>query len=166
MGAVGGHLVATGGLRMEVRGDDELAENAIAAHVTYAADQAHAVEVGASDKRYLESWLSERIGLKLVAPDLTAEGFDLLGGRVTPAGQSTAALLVYKDQTGNQISVYVMAEGEAMRKGTYTPAVGGPTAVYWLDKGYGCAIVGSLPQERLAKVARSAWQQLVEGASS
>ena len=26
----------------------------------------------------------------------------------------------------------------------------GPEAVYWLDKGYGCAVVGSLPREQLA----------------
>ncbi|CCV09404.1 conserved hypothetical protein [Mesorhizobium metallidurans STM 2683] len=146
-GAVGGYLTASSGLLMDLQGEDVLAENAIAAHVTYTADQARTVEVSASDRTYLESWLSKRTGLRLVAPDLTAEGFELLGGRVLPARQGSAALLVYKDQGGTPISVYVTAEGEAIRTGTYTPAVGGPTAIYWQDRNFGCAIVGSLPGE-------------------
>lgn len=165
-GVGGGHFVAPDSSQIEARGDDDVAESAIAAHVTYAADQAHAVEVGASDKPYLENWLSRRIGLKLVAPDLRAEGFELLGGRVLPAGQGTAALLVYRDQTGAQVSVYVKAEGEAMKTGTYTSVAGGPTAIYWLDRGYSCVIVGSLPPDQMDRVARSAWQQLVKGMSS
>jgi anti-sigma factor RsiW len=166
LGAAGGYLAATDGLLNRTHSEDELAESAIGAYMTYAGDQAHTVEVGASDRPYLENWLSKRTGLKLVAPDLTAEGFELLGGRLLPAGQNPAALMVYKDQTGNQISIYVTAKGDAKTKGTYTPETGGPTAIYWLEKDYGCAIVGSLPQERLAEVARSAWRQLVEGASS
>jgi anti-sigma factor RsiW len=166
IGVAGGYFAATEGLLSRAQGENQLAENAIGAYVTYSADRAHAVEVGASDKSYLENWLSKRTGLKLVAPDLTAEGFELLGGRVLPAEQRPAALLVYKNQAGRQVSIYVTAEGEAKTKGTYTQAAGGPTAIYWLDKDYGCAIVSSLPEEQLSKVARSAWRQLVEGASS
>ncbi len=165
-GAAGGYFVATEGLLNRAQDENQLAENAIGAFVTYAADRAHTVEVDGSDKSYLENWLSKRTGLKLVAPDLTAEGFELLGGRILPAEQRTAALLVYKDQAGSQVSIYVTAEGEAKTKGTYTQGAGGPTAIYWLDKDYGCAIVGSLPEEQLNKVARSAWRQLVDGASS
>ena len=42
----------------------------------------------------------------------------------------------------------------------------GPEAIYWLDKGYGCAVVGSLPHERLAAVAKSAYGQLLAGLAS
>jgi anti-sigma factor RsiW len=164
-GAGGGYFAATGGLLIGVHGEDELAENAIGAYVTYAADRAHTVEVGGGDRPYLENWLSKRTGLKVVAPDLTADGFELLGGRVLPAGQRAAALLVYRDQAGRQVSIYLIAEGEAKTRGTYTQAAGAPTAIYWLDKDYGCAIVGSLPEEQLREVARNAWRQLVEAAS-
>jgi anti-sigma factor RsiW len=164
IGAAGGYLAASDGLLSRARGENQLAETAIGAYVTYAADPGHAVEVGASDKSYLENWLSKRTGLKLVAPDLTAEGFELLGGRILPSEQRPAALLVYRDQTGSHLSIYVTAEGEAKTRGTYTQAAGGPTAIYWLDKDYGCAIVSSLPEEQLNEVARSAWRQLVEGA--
>ena len=75
------------GLRLEEQAEDLLAEEAIAAHTIYAAEQRHAVEVGAGDKDHLLGWLSKRIGLTLIAPDLAAEGFELVGGRLLPAGR-------------------------------------------------------------------------------
>jgi anti-sigma factor RsiW len=164
LGTGGGYLAGIGGLGMEAQGEDELAEEAIAAHTIYAAEQRHAVEVGANDKDHLLSWLSKRLGLTLIAPDLTAEGFDLVGGRLLPAGQKTAALLLYEDAKGNRISVYVTAEGEEKAKGIYKLETGGASAVYWLDKGWSCAVVGTLPQEQLLDVGRKAYRQLLTGA--
>ncbi|TGQ50466.1 anti-sigma factor, partial [Mesorhizobium sp. M1C.F.Ca.ET.212.01.1.1] len=60
----------------------------------------------------------------------------------------------------------VTAESTENAKGTYASAQDGPQAVYWLDKGYGCAVVGSLPRERLAAVAKSAYGQLLAGLNS
>ena len=73
-------------------------------------------------------------------------------------------MLLYEDAGKNRISVYVTADGEAKARGTYADEDGGPSAIYWLDEGYACAVVGTLPKERLAEVARSAWRQLVAGA--
>ena len=161
-GIAGGYFAA-GGLQIEGQ-EDQLAEEAIAAHTIYAAEQRHAVEVGANDRDHLLGWLSKRIGLTLVAPNLTAEGFELVGGRLLPAGQKTAALLLYEDGSGSRISIYVTAEGDERAKGTYRMETGGASAVYWLDKGWGCAVVGTLPQERLVDVARNAYRQLLAGA--
>ncbi len=163
-GGAGGYLAATGAFEISAQAEDKLAEEAIAAHNIYSAEQRHAVEVAASDKDHLLGWLSRRIGLTLIAPDLTAEGFDLVGGRLLPAGQGTAALLLYEDVNGNRISVFVTAEAGATAKGTYRLGDSGPSAVYWLAKGYGCAIVGSLPSERLSEVARNAYKQILAGA--
>ncbi|TIL54623.1 MAG: anti-sigma factor, partial [Mesorhizobium sp.] len=99
--------------------EDQLAEQAIAAHVLYAAEQRHAVEVPASDKDHLQTWLSNRVGLKLVAPDLAAQGFQLVGGRLLPAGESKAAMLLYEDAKGERISLFVTAESAEKTKGTY-----------------------------------------------
>lgn len=164
-GGVAGYLVASTGVLEGDAAGDQLAEQAIDAYVVYAASQPHAVEVGA-DRPYLEGWLSKRIGLNLVVPDLSAEGFELLGGRILPAGQHAAALLVYQDKAGNQLSIYVTGDGAAKAKGTYSSGEDGPTAIYWLDEGYGCAIVGSLPQNELTDVARTAWRQMVDAVRS
>ena len=164
LGGGGGYLAGVGGLGMEAQAEDELAEEAIAAHTIYAAEQRHAVEVGADDKDHLLGWLSKRLGLTLIAPDLTAEGFELVGGRLLPAGQKMAGLLLYEDAKGNRISIYVTAEGEEKAKGIYKLETGDASAVYWLDKGWGCAVVGTLPQEQLLDVGRKAYRQLLAGA--
>ncbi|WP_292281095.1 anti-sigma factor, partial [Mesorhizobium sp.] len=167
VGGLGGYVAGVDSIARGGEGDDQLAEQAIAAHVTYAAEKRHAVEVPASDKDHLQTWLSNRVGLKLVAPDLAAEGFQLVGGRLLPAGeQGKAAMLLYEDAKGERISLYVTADSSETSKGTYAAETGGPEAVYWLDKGYACAVVGSLPPERLSDVAKSAYGQLVAGISS
>ncbi|MGX8008728.1 anti-sigma factor family protein [Mesorhizobium sp. ORM8.1] len=166
VGGLGGYVAGIDGIGKTDESDDLLAEQAIAAHVIYAAEKRHAVEVPASDKDHLQTWLSDRIGLKLVAPDLASEGFELVGGRLLPAGQGKAAMLLYEDAKGERISLFVTAESSATTRGTYTAEADGPEAVYWLDKGYGCAVVGSLPPERLSAVAKSAYGQLVAGISS
>ncbi|MER9586864.1 anti-sigma factor [Mesorhizobium sp. M0276] len=165
-GGLGGYLAGIDGIGLENPAEDRLAEQAIAAHVVFAAEKRHAVEVPASDKDHLETWLSNRVGLKLVAPDLTANGFQLVGGRLLPAGESKAAMLLYEDDKGQRISLFVTAQSAENAKGTYASAEDGPRAVYWLDKGYGCAVVGSLPREQLAIVAKSAYGQLLAGLAS
>lgn len=164
IGAGGGYLAGIDGLGLEAQAEDELAEEAIAAHTIYSAEQRHAVEVGANDKDHLLGWLSKRLGLTLIAPDLRAEGFELVGGRLLPAGQKTAAHLLYEDAKGNRISIYVTAEGEEKAKGIYKDENGAASAIYWLDKGWGCAVVGTLPQDQLLDIGRKAYRQLLAGA--
>lgn len=166
VGGLGGYFAGTIGLDRDEPAEDQLVEQAIAAHVVYAAEQRHAVEVPASDKDHLQTWLSNRVGLKLVAPDLAIDGFQLVGGRLLPAGANKAAMLLYEDEDRNRISVFITVEAAGGTEGSYAMAENGPRAVYWLDKGYGCAVVGSLPRERLNAVARRAYRQLLVGIAS
>ncbi|MGN6537099.1 MAG: anti-sigma factor family protein [Mesorhizobium sp.] len=164
VGGAGGYVAASlGGGSHDDSAQDQLAEEAIAAHVVYAAEKRHAVEVPASDLDHMETWLSNRIGMKLVAPNLSDDGFQLVGGRLLPAGGHRAAMLLYEDAEGNRISLFVTTEPAAHGKGIYAQSGEGPRAVYWLDKGYGCAVVGSLPDNRLSEVAKRAYEQLVAG---
>jgi anti-sigma factor RsiW len=168
-GGAAGYLTGSAGTGIENPARDQLAEEAIAAHVVYAAEKRHAVEVPASDKDHMETWLSNRIGLRLVTPDLAPDGFHLVGGRLLPAGPHKAAMLLYEDEAGNRLSLFITAEaaqGKDNGKGTYAEAADGPHAVYWLDKGYGCAVVATLPAGRLDAVATSAYRQLLAGIAS
>lgn len=164
LGASGGYFAAHGGLGMEASAEDKLSEDAIAAHMLYASEQRHAVEVGASDKDHLLTWLSNRLGVTLVAPDLSADGFQLVGGRLLPAGQRSAAMLLYENTEGGRISIYVTAEGAEKSWGIYEAESGGASAIYWLDKGWGCAVVGTLPEEQLIDVGKKAYRQMLAGA--
>jgi anti-sigma factor RsiW len=168
IGGTGGYLVAQVGDDSGTDIEERFVDNAIVAFRTYAADQPHSVEVAGNDKLYLENWLSKRVGVNVVAPDLAADGFTLLGGRVLPAGHEAAALLVYQDTAKNQLSIYMIGPGqtEAKAKGVYTAEDNGPTAIYWLDPRYGCAIVGAMSQDRLSEVAKSAWDQMKQSVQS
>lgn len=164
LGAGGGYFAGADRLGAGAETADELAEGAIAAHTIYAAERLHAVDVGAGDRDHLLGWLSDRLGLTLVAPDLAADGFRLVGGRLLPAGRKSAAMLLYEDAKGDRISIYVVAEGAEKSWGVYEDEDGGPSAVYWLDKGWGCAVVGTLPEQRMIEVGRKAYRQMLAGA--
>lgn len=169
LGGTAGYLLGLAGADAPslAKEEDRLADHAIGAYVTYAVDQSHAVEVDGGDRDYLQRWLSKRTGLKLVVPDLAEQGFELVGGRLLSTdGAATAALLVYKDKTDNQVSIYMTAEAKAKAKGTYETAAGGPTAIYWLDDGFGCAIVSAVSKDRLDAVAGNAWRQIKQGMAS
>jgi anti-sigma factor RsiW len=163
-GGLGGYLLGASGWRPVNGTAIQLADGAIAAHAIYAAEKLHVVEVGADQKEHLVGWLSKRIGVTLVAPDLSAEGFELIGGRLLPAAATkTAAQFMYQDRTGNRISLYVARDSSNTETGFRLLEEGDTRALYWLDDGYGCAVVGNLPEEVLVKVANTAYRQLLQG---
>ncbi|MEW9806695.1 anti-sigma factor family protein [Mesorhizobium marinum] len=164
LGAGGGYFAGAARLGMGSETAEDLSEAAIAAHAVYAAEQRHAVEVGAGDRDHLLGWLSSRLGLTLVAPDLSSDGFELVGGRLLPAGHRSAAMLLYEDAKGSRLSIYVTPEGAAKSWGTYDEEQGDLRAIYWLDKGWGCAVVGTLAPEKLLELGRKAYRQMLAGA--
>lgn len=163
IGAGGGYVVGIGQGGITAEAEDRLVEQAVSAFDVYTGDQGHKVEVGADNKAYLLKWLSNRTGLKLTAPDLAAEGFELVGGRLLPGDKRSAAMLLYEG-AGGSLTIYVTAEGGDKTWGVREPSGAIPGAVYWLDQGWGCAIVGTLPGERLTEVAKNAYKQLRTGA--
>jgi anti-sigma factor RsiW len=163
-GGAAGYVAGLSGLGFQEGPGPQLAENAIAAHEFFASQQTHVVEVAAGgDNDYLKTWLANQTGMKLVIPDLTAEGFELLGGRLLPAGKSLAARLLYQDKNGKRLSIYLTPDSDVKSRGAYSSADDGVRAMYWLDKGYGCAIVAPLTEDEMNVVARGAWKQLAAG---
>ena len=92
----------------------------------YAAEKLHVVEVGADQKDHLVGWLSKRVGTTLVAADFTAEGFELVGGRLLPLAERPAAQFMYQDQSGNRVSLYVT--GDERWRGNRLPPLRAKTA--------------------------------------
>ncbi len=162
IGGLGGYAAGIAGRGRAGEAGIRLAEEAIAAHVVYVGEKRHAVEVPASDRERMQTWLSSRVGLKLVAPDLAADGFELMGGRLLPTQTGKAAMLLYDDSKGDRVSIFVTAEAQGGgSRGSYAQGGNGPRAVYWLEGGYGCAVVGSLPDRQLNAMADSAYKQLL-----
>lgn len=157
LGGAGGYLA---GQRMSSGGDVTQVDDAIAAHLIYANEKRHVVEVAADQADHLNSWLSNRVGVKLAAPDLRAQGFELVGGRLLPAGEQMAAQYMYQDPSGVRVSLYVTRDGAKGDGGFRLIEQRGARALSWWDGGYRCAVTGTLPQTKLTQIADSAYEQL------
>ncbi len=81
-------------------------QDAVAAFRTFVVEAVHPVEVRADEKPHLVTWLSKRLGHAVAAPDLSAQGFRLMGGRLLPAGTEPAAMLMYDDDRGTRLTLY------------------------------------------------------------
>lgn len=154
-------------LRSPAPGDGPAARliaSALAAHALYSNEQRHAVEVAASDAAHLSTWLSNRLDRKLGMPDLSAEGFTLVGGRLLPPeagiGVGPAAQLMYENAGAERITLYVTA---APARGPVWDAgqMDGFDAVYWANATIACTVVGPLPEARLRALADRVIGQLV-----
>lgn len=149
-----------------------LPAEALSAHVVFAAEVRHPVEVAASDQAHLVGWLSKRLGAPLEVPDLGAQGFALVGGRLLPASTGPAAQFMYEDGAGRRLTVYVR-RGDSGGDTAFRFTDGGDTAFrfagdgeaqafYWRDGGFGYALAGGLPREALTPIAHAVHRQLAE----
>lgn len=138
-----------------------LARAAMASFATYAVEVKHPVEVAASDEAHLVQWLSKRLGTPIRAPDLAAEGFALIGGRLLPGDATPAALLMYEDGLGRRLALYVTRSEGAERELAFAEEPG-RQAFWWVEDGLGCALAGDLPRETLRKLAVAAYHGLTE----
>jgi anti-sigma factor RsiW len=143
---------------------DILIDNAVAAHSLYVREKRHAVEVAASEEEHLESWLSNRIETPIAAPDLVAEGFTLIGGRLLPEGLYTesgpAAQLMYENAAAERLTVYITGALPDAATSYEFVTRGGVDAFYWANAAITCTVVGTLPDADMQTVARKVYQQL------
>ncbi|WP_206198491.1 anti-sigma factor [Thioclava sp. F1Mire-8] len=137
----------------------ELAREAQVAHAVYSVEVVHPVEVAAQERAHLMAWLSKRLDRKLVAPDLSAQGYTLVGGRLLPADQGPAAQLMYETQAGARLTLYVTAlsTGETAFRLTEGDGV---ASLVWVDGGYGFALSAPLSSAALWPMAKAAYRQL------
>lgn len=135
---------------------------AVAAHRVYAAEKLHVVEVGADEKDHLVGWLSNRVGIRLEAPNLTSEGFELIGGRLLPSAVGAAAQLMYQNERGERISFYIAGGLDGTGTGFRLYEQGGGRAAYWEEDGYAYAVAGALPEDRLLRLANLAYHQFLQ----
>jgi anti-sigma factor RsiW len=157
LGAVAGWSVAQTG-----RGTlaASLVGNAIVAHRIFTAEVKHPVEVAAAERVHLQSWLSKRVGAPFVIPDLSAEGYSLLGGRLLVAEGRPAAQLMFEDGDKRRITVFVTANPGKIETALRVEEEGKLVACYWLDGPLGFALAGEMDRTRMMSLARIVYDQL------
>ena len=118
---------------MDNGGVDQVARHGLGAHRIFASEIQHPVEVPGSDSDHLAKWLGKRLGLEFTAPDISQEGFVLVGGRLLAEGPQPAGLLMYEDSIGQRVTLYMEkwpAEGETALR---FMAANELSTYYWTD---------------------------------
>jgi len=139
----------------------QLPLRAARAHLVYASEVRHPVEVDATQQEHLVKWLSKRLGIDLKVPVLAREGFELLGGRLLPGNEGPVAQFMYQDQSGKRLTLYVTRPHKGDALTAFRFAQEGPVSVfYWMDAECGYALSGELERPALAKVATAVYRQL------
>ena len=132
--------------------------DALDAHRLYVVEVRHPVEVPGSERAHLQQWLTKRCGWDVRAPELSAAGLKLVGGRLLPGPTGPASFLMYESTSGERFTVYTAKTSTETTQMRYTRQ-DNEGALFWADRGVGYVVSGGSDRERLAQVARAVYDQ-------
>lgn len=145
---------------------------AAVAHAVYAPEVRHPVEVNvaqgsASEQRaqeeHLVRWLSKRLDMPVRLFDLRAQGYELVGGRLLPDANGPSAQLMYQNGAGVRVTLYLRRPEAGATAAFRFQRDGELGLFYWVENGFGCALVGKLPREQLLLLADAVYKQAEDG---
>ena len=151
----------------------DFAHQAMVAHAVYVPEVRHPVEVLAAQQEHLVQWLSKRLNHPLKVPNLSVQGYELVGGRLLPGEAGARAQFMFQNAAGERITLYLGAL-KSPASGTPAPvplpdrretafsftSEGPVPGFYWVDQGFGYALAGNLSREKLMAIAQAVYQQL------
>jgi anti-sigma factor RsiW len=149
---------------------ERLIDNAVVAHTLYVKEKTHAVEA-AADSPNLMRWLSNRISSPIDAPNLVAQGYTFLGGRLLPgetgeAAHGPAAQLMYENAAAERLTLYITGPLADKKEVWRFENRRGVDAYYWANDAVTCTIVASLPESDVRALGRTIFEQLARKADS
>ena len=136
------------------------AEAGVSAHRVYEAEVRHAVEVPVSEEDHLQRWLSKRLAAPLRIPDLSADGYTLMGGRLLPAGGLPAAHFLYQTTAGERLTLYIQPNHGGEETAFRFAEENGISAVFWREGRLAYAVVGRGSRDALLGIANDVYRQL------
>ena len=134
-------------------------EDALDAHRLYVVEVRHPVEVPGNERDHLQQWLTKRCGWDVRAPELTAAGLKLVGGRLLPGPTGPASFLMYESATGERFTVYTAKASSETTQMRYS-ADGNDSSLYWADRGVGYVVSGGADRGRLTQIAQAVYDQM------
>jgi anti-sigma factor RsiW len=137
-----------------------LTQEAVANHVVYSADKRRPTELGATQRDDLARWVSNRLNHQVAPPDLSADGYGYMGGRLAATPDGPAGLFMYDNAQGIRLTVFVLplrsAESAPIQHVDFAHVDG----CAWIDKNIGYTVVGDLPPAELRRIAELVRRQL------
>ena len=137
-----------------------LAQQAVANHVVYTADRRRPTELGAQQRDDLARWVSNRLNHQVAPPDLSADGYSYMGGRLAATPDGPAGLFMYDDPQGVRLTVFVLPLNAAASMPIQHVDFAHVDGCAWIDKSVGYTVVGKLPPAELRRIAELVRRQL------
>lgn len=107
-------------------------------------------DVASSDRHTIKPWFTSRLPESPQVPDLAAQGFVLVGGRVDVIGQDPVATIVYK-HAKHTVSLTTLPLGRSVSD----QAIAGYNVRSWSDAQFTYVAVSDLPGADLASFQRA-----------
>ncbi|WP_210395221.1 anti-sigma factor family protein [Motiliproteus sediminis] len=138
-----------------------LVQPARVSHRVYTPEILHPVEVRREQQQHLVGWLSKRLGKPVKAPELAAQGFALIGGRLLPSTDGPAAQFMYENSVGQRLTLYVRQADDNKEQTAFRRySADGLSSFYWVDNGLGYALTGDIGPDALMESANQVYRQL------
>jgi anti-sigma factor RsiW len=107
-------------------------------------------DVASSDRHTVKPWFTSRLPESPQVPDLAAQGFVLVGGRVDVVGHDPVATIVYK-HAKHTVSLTTLPAGSSVSDQT----IAGYNVRSWSDAEFTYIAVSDIPPEDLASFERA-----------
>jgi anti-sigma factor RsiW len=107
-------------------------------------------DVASSDRHTVKPWFTSRLPESPQVPDLAAQGFVLVGGRVDVVGHDPVATIVYK-HAQHTVSLTTLPPGQSVSD----MAIAGYNVRSWSDPAFTYIAVSDLPSADLASFERA-----------
>jgi anti-sigma factor RsiW len=107
-------------------------------------------DMASSDRHTVKPWFTARLPASPQVPDLAAQGFALLGGRVDVIGHDPVATIVYK-HAAHTVSLTTLRPGQSVSEQT----IAGYNVRSWSDPDFTYVAVSDLPSADLATFERA-----------
>jgi anti-sigma factor RsiW len=138
-----------------------LAQEAAFNYSVYGPDLMHPVEIKAADSADLVDWISNRLQTPIKVPDLRSSGYRFMGGRLVATAHGPAGLLMYDDDHGIRLVMFVRPMDTDKNTRTMSQTVNGPvTGFSWAHNGIGYSVVGAASPDILHPLANEIRQQI------